>query len=134
MYRLIPHNAQSASPFETVFRSFFGESGVAWGPAVDVFETEDAFVVRATPTPSPTTTQTGVDSTVFRVDRPQASYISYLRGGKITLVDSFEQRDTGATGGTARSKWMTEPDDRTHLPQDRRQGRAPGRAAHAEAP
>ena len=47
MYRRIPHNAQSASPFETVFRSFFGESGVAWGPAVDVFETEDAFVVRA---------------------------------------------------------------------------------------
>jgi HSP20 family protein len=47
MYRLIPHNTKSVSPFETVFRNFFGESGVAWGPAVDVFETEEAFVVRA---------------------------------------------------------------------------------------
>ena len=47
MFRLIPHNARSVSPFETVFQNFFGESGAAWGPAVDVFETEDAFVVRA---------------------------------------------------------------------------------------
>ena len=38
MYRLIPHNTKSVSPFETVFRNFFGESGGAPGHAVDVFE------------------------------------------------------------------------------------------------
>ena len=51
MFRLIPHAGAcrpgSVNDVDRMFRTFFGEGGSQWGPAVDVVETKDAFVFRA---------------------------------------------------------------------------------------